>query len=148
MKVDLKIKQTFDIKYIVADFGVRYFEDSELNGQEDDYKNPKMPCVENGRWKIKVDVETGEIINWEKGNTAHIHYKVCDDGQYILIDNNGAQVGKTIESYVPDIFAINDNGYGDYVIMSIDENGIIDSWECTTEDIENIIKNDFYYNEN
>ena len=84
MKVDLKIKQTFNVKYMYANFGVRYYEDSELNGVADDSTPPKMPCYdkEDKRWKLTIDVDNGQITNWEKGNTAKIHYKVCDDGEY------------------------------------------------------------------
>ncbi len=146
MKVDLKIKLPFDVKYIHADFGVRYYEDSELNGVDDDDTSPKMPCYdkEDRRWKLTIDIETGQIINWEKGNTAKIHYKVCDDGRYKILDKDMKQVYKTIYSYVPHIFCIDDSGYGDYVIMTIDENGFIDSWICIEDDIQDIIDNDFY----
>ena len=71
MKVDLKIKQTFNVKYIYANFGVRYYEDSELNGVEDDSTPPKMPCYdkEDKRWKLTIDVDNGQITNWEKGKS-------------------------------------------------------------------------------
>lgn len=146
MKCKLKIEKDFDIKYIEADFGVRYFEDAELNGIEDDNENPKMPCIikkqNENRWKILVDIEKGRINNWETGNTAKIHYKVCDDGIYSLLDEHGGYI-KKIESYVPAIFAINDEGFGDYVIMNIDEDGFIENWECTPEDIQDMIAKDF-----
>ena len=38
--------------------------------------------------------------------------------------------------YVPEIFAIDDDGYSDYVIMSIDENGFISDWKIDNEDID------------
>lgn len=149
MKVDLKIKQTFNVKYIYANFGVRYYEDSELNGVEDDSTLPKMPCYdkEDKRWKLTIDVDNGQITNWEKGNTAKIHYKVCDDGEYKIFDKNMIQIGKTIHSYVPEIFAIDDDGYGDYVIMTIDENGFILDWNIDSEDVDAMFKKDFYYDE-
>ena len=148
MKVDLiKIKQMLNVKYIYANFGVRSYEDSELNGVEDDSTPPKMPCYdkEDKRWKLTIDVDNGQITNWKKGNTAKIHYKVCDDGEYKIFDKNMIQIGKTIHSYVPKIFAIDDDGYGDYVIMTIDENGFISDWNIDNEDIDAMFKNDFYY---
>ena len=149
MKVDLKIKPPFDVMYIHADHGVKYYDDSEHNGVDDDDTSPKMPCYdkEDRRWKLTIDIETGQIINWEKGNTAKIHYKVCDDGVYKIFDKNMIQIGKTIHSYVPEIFAIDDDGYGDYVIMTIDENGFIFDWNIDSEDIDAMFKNDFYYDE-
>lgn len=150
MKVKLKVFKEFDIKYIEADFGVRYFEDATVNGVEDNEENIKMPCVvdDNGekRWKIKVDIDNGQIVNWNKGTVAQTYYKVCDDGNYNLLDTNG-DVIKEISSYVPDIFAIYDEGFGDYVYIKIDENGFIEDWQCTPEDISDMIKDDFGYDE-
>lgn len=150
MKVKLRVFKEFDIKYIEADFGVRYFEDATVNGVEDNDEDIKMPCVveNNGekRWKIKVDVDNGQIVNWDKGTIAQTYYKVCDDGEYKLIDNNG-NVVKEINSYVPDIFAIYDEGFGDYVYLEIDENGFIKDWFCTPDLIDDMIKNDFNYEE-
>ena len=33
-----------------------------------------------------------------------------------------------IEDYVPDLLAIDDTGYGDYIALTIDENGYIKDW--------------------
>lgn len=145
MKVKLKVEKDFDIKYIEANFGVRYFEDANVNGVEEDEDNPKMPCIVNDRWIIKVDIDSGQIINWKKGTTAITSYKVCDDGKYTLIDKEGKPI-ITIESYVPDIFAIYDEGFGDYVYLEIDKDGYIKDWECTPNDIKDMVKRDFKYN--
>lgn len=146
MKVELKIKKEYDLKYIKADFGVRYWEDAYLNGKEDDAYEPKMPCIEDDRWVLEINVDNGQILNWVKGNTACTHYKVCDDGEYTLFDEN-KNVIKKISSYVPDCFAIDDSGYGDYVLMTIDENGFIQDWGIDQDDIDDMIKNDFNYEE-
>lgn len=128
-------------KYIFANFGVRYYEDGKINDIEDDNIYPKMPCYdkEDNRWKIIIDTDNGQILNWAKGNTAKIHYKVCDDGEYKIFDKNMTQIGETIHSYVPEIFAIDNRGYGDYVIMSINENGFISDWDIDDEDIDDIL---------
>lgn len=145
-------KEKFQLKYILADFGVRYWEDTEVNGVEDDASNPTIPCtVDTGRkiiggrrWIIKVNVDNGQIVNWTKGVTADVHYKVCDDGTYTLLDENDNTI-QEIESYVPRIFAIDDNGYGDYVIMKIDADGFIKNWKFTHDDLDEMIRNDFEY---
>ena len=87
-----------------------------------------MPCVVNGRWCPVIDIETGKILNWEQGKTGNVYYKVCDDGNYKLLDeNDNIVVDKNC--YVPDFLAIDDSGYGDYIIMTIDENGNIQRWK-------------------
>ena len=146
MNVTLIKPIVFNIKYIIADFGVRYFEDSTINESEDDPDNPKMPCVVdrhgNKRWVIKVDLEEGQVIGWPSGTRAVIHYKVCDDGHYTLLDDEG-DIVEEFDSYVPDVFSINDSGYGDYVIMTIDGEGFIEDWQCTPEDIVDMIDRAF-----
>lgn len=71
----------------------------------------------------------GQIVNWPTGVTASIHYKVCDDGIYTLLGET-MDVVKAIEGYVPGIMCPEENGYGDYVIMSIAADGLIQGWKC------------------
>lgn len=127
MKIKLKIEKEFDVKYLLAECGARYWEDSELNGQEDTDKN--MPCIDGEYWKPLIDIETGRIVNWEEGNEASIHYKCCDDGIYKLLDENKNEI-TSIEGYVPRIMCPKENGYGDYVIMDIKKNGEISDWKA------------------
>ena len=122
--------------------GVRYYEDGKVNGVDDiTYeeqkagKQPKVPCVQmidnEWVWCLDIDADTGIILNWVKGNTADVHYKVCDccevdvivDGNKIF-DNEKACCG-----YVPDCLCPSGEGYGDYMIMHIDENGQIADWD-------------------
>lgn len=66
------------------------------------------------------------------------HWAVCDDGEYKIFDKNMTQIGETIYSYVPKIFAIDKCGYGDYVIMTIDKDGFISGWNINDEILNNI----------
>ena len=61
------------------------------------------------------------------GTTADIHYKVCDDGVYTLLDEGGAKIVAK-DGYVPDIMCPEGEGYGDYIIMKIDGKGNIANW--------------------
>jgi len=106
--------------------GVRYWEDSSVNGIEDEF-GKLIPCRQGDYWFIEIDVTNGRINNWEDGNTAKIHYKVCDDGQYTLIDKYD-KIILSNDSYVPDTLSPKENGFGDYVIMDIDEDGFIQGW--------------------
>ena len=118
---------------------VRYWEDSEINGADDDQGNPKMPCVQNitgiydrnvrKYWCPLIDVETGRIINWEKGVEASIHYKVCDECGLIIM--KGDNVLYDDEDYVPGFLCPKEEGYGDYIIMDIDSEGFIKDWRNT-----------------
>lgn len=140
MEVKIKMTRTFNAKYVIADFGVRYFEDGLVNGEDDisyeEQENgakPRMPLVykkdKDWRWKIKIDIDEGRIIDWPTNVTAIASYKVCDDGHYILLDDNEEVIYES-ESYVPYCFyCASGSGYGDYTYLEIDENGYIKDWK-------------------
>ncbi len=133
----IRIKQTVehDVKYLSADCGVRYWEDGEVNGSPDDDENPKMPFASKGGWKILIDIDAGVIVDWPQGTTADVHYKVCDEGIYSLLDADRQQIRK-IDGYVPSIMCPEGKGYGDYVIMKIDGVGKIANWQVDLSEFE------------
>jgi hypothetical protein len=67
-----------------------------------------------------------------KGETANVHYKVCDEGIYWFEDTEGNEIHK-IECYVPELFDYCNDSYGDHIIMTTDENGHIEEWYNTDE---------------
>lgn len=114
--------------FIEVEAGVRYWEDASLNGIED--TNGTIPLRKGDAWNPVIELKTGLVLNWPNGIEAKIHYKVCDEGQYWLLDENKNRVAKWKGYYVPnDILCINSNGYGDYIILKIEKNGFIQSWK-------------------
>lgn len=152
MKAILKVEKEFEIKFLQVDAHVRYWNDAEVNGEDDvdiyecPDESPKMPFAVNvnddWRWQITIDVDKGMIVGWPKGTTARVHYKVCDEGVYTLMakDHN---IVERVESYVPNCLAPGDFGYGDYIILDIDENGKIEDFKFTQADVEDIINGQF-----
>jgi len=134
MKVKLKIEKEYDAKTLHVSAGVRYWEDAEVNGVED-VDGDLIPCRNGDNWTPIIDLSTGKITNWEQGKTAKIHYKVCDDGSYELRTASGEIITK-IDGYVPDTMCPDGNGYGDYIKMTIDENGIIENFKFKADDFE------------
>jgi hypothetical protein len=112
--------------YLQAECGVRYWEDGEINGTPDE-DGSRTPCRVGEDWRPLIDLETGRIVDWPQGVTADVHYKVCDDGRYRLLDA-GRAVLCTIDGYVPKIMSPGGSGYGDYVIMKVGPDGLIESW--------------------
>lgn len=131
MKVELTIKKEFDVKYLLAEVGARYWEDADVDGVEDT-NGDLIPCRDGEYWKPLIELETGKIVNWEQGKTAKIHYKSCDDNLFKLLDEK-QNVITSIEGYTIDMMCPKEEGYGDYVIMDIDENGFIKDWEVDLE---------------
>lgn len=135
MQVKVKQEVVMDATTILVNAYVRYWEDGTVNGVEDNDDCPNMPCAVKGndgyRWMPIIDIETGQIRNWREGTTAEIHYKVCDEFKCKVIDEKGGvhcEI-KDYDGYVPDFMCPKERGYGDYIIMDIDENGYIQDWD-------------------
>lgn len=126
-----------EVAFLKVSAGVRYWEDGEVNGVEDNDDNPCMPFADASResWEPVIEIATGKIVDWPQGTTASVHYKVCDAGVYILFDQDKQEV-KSINGYVPDILCPKGGGYGDYIIMDIDAEGQIDKWRVDLDAFE------------
>lgn len=144
MEVNNLAKEIF---CIMVDTGVRYWNDSKVNGNDDvdlyETKgdgSPLMPCAsqikvepesciysDHWRWRPIINIETGQIKNWQKGVTANVHYKVCDDFACCFADGSSVSIAE-YDGYVPSFMCTKGEGYGDYIIMDIDENGFIQNW--------------------
>lgn len=113
---------------LIVQAGVRYWEDATVNGVEDTF-GELIPFRKGDDWCPTIDLNTGRVLEWPEGTTANIHYKVCDAGEYWLEDENGKR-WKWDDHYVPDyLLCVEDNGYGDYIILKIDGGGFIQGWK-------------------
>lgn len=134
-KITVKTTEEREVKFLRVDAGVRYWEDGTVNGDADDDDNPKMPFAVDGRWIPVIELETGRILDWPEVVTASVHYKVCDDGVYTLLDADKNPV-KVHDGYVPAILCPKDEGYGDYIIMDIGPDGVIADWAVDLEQFQ------------
>lgn len=117
MKIKVKREVEIDIKSVIIDIPVRY--------GEEDIPNDFL-LREGDRWKATIDIETGQIHDWPQGKTGSFDMKVCDEGTYTLIDQEGNEVAKIDEDYVPN--GLVPGSYGDYVELNINEYGIVTNW--------------------
>lgn len=132
MKSTIKVEKEVELKTLHVFAHVRGFDDFVINGvEQEDGKN--IPCMQGEIWKPVINVDTGQILNWEQGKAAEVHSKICDSGSYFLKDESGETMLKIENNYVPEMLSPKENGYGDYIILDIDENGFIDGWRCTLE---------------
>jgi hypothetical protein len=136
MKVTVKVKKEVEIKTLHVEAGASNWEDTEVNGSPDSEDGTLIPCKDGDYWKPIIDIETGQILNWEKGKTAYIHYKVCDDGRYFVKDKEGNTIFEK-DGYVPTCMSPKEAGFGDYIIMDINENGFIQDWDADFSDFYN-----------
>lgn len=134
MKAKFTVTKEFDIEYLFVEAGVRRWDDGIMNGIED--KDGNIPCRDGDYWKPLININTGKIVNWTQGVRATIHYKVCDNGTYKLLDIN-MELIKKIRDYVPKMLSPKAEGWGDYIIMDINPDGQINDWK--------VILDEFYY---
>lgn len=114
--------------HLIVEAGVRYWEDASINEQKDTL-GTLIPFRRGDLWCPIIELATGKIVGWPQGVTARIHYKVCDDGEYWLGNAEGKKFFKCKGHYVPDdLLAIDGCGYGDYIIMTVTADGLIDGW--------------------
>lgn len=128
-QVMLRVTTAVKVEYIEVRAGVRYWEDARVNGVEDT-DGALIPCREGNNWHPRIRLSDGQIMCWPEGTEASIHYKVCDDGDYWLLNEKLDRVAKWVGDYVPDsILCIGDEGYGDYIILSVGADGRIIGWK-------------------
>ncbi len=125
--------RTVNAKTLKVEAGVRYWEDATVNGEQDD--DGTIPLRSGDAWCPSIDIDTGRIIDWPAGTTADLHYKVCDAGIYVLLGDDDTEIARK-EGYVPEIMSPGGNGYGDYIIMTIGEDGVIANWTADLSDFE------------
>lgn len=114
--------------YIEVKAEVRYWEDAKVNGEQDD-AGDLIPLRTGVDWRPVIRLADGVIQEWPSGTTADVHYKVCDQGEYWLLDAGRKRIAKWGGYYVPDEFLCHgDRGYGDYIIMCIGEGGGVVGW--------------------
>ena len=147
MEIEIFKGIVVDAKYAKVHSFVRYWEDGFINGKEDNKDIPSMPFANEDFWCPIIDLDNGKIIDWPKVINASIHYKVCDECEIDCIDDDGNVICNNDNNYyVPDFLSPEEKGYGDYIIMDVDENGFIKKYN--KEDVISWIKEQTKANDN
>jgi hypothetical protein len=125
-----------------------YWQEGEINGTTDiDFieskgnGSPEIPCSEQIKrkpeseslsdhyiWRPIIDVEYGQIINWDKQVNAYIHYRVYDNFKCIFKNEDGFVI-TMYNGFVPQFMCPKRDGYGNFIMMDIDECGYIQHWD-------------------
>ncbi len=100
-------------------------DEEELNALGSDF-----PGLRGRMLTLDLDLDERRVRDWP-ARAGHVHVKVLDEGIYTLLD--GAQRHlKAVFGCVPGCVPGED---GEYVIMEIAEDGAIDGWRPTAEDV-------------
>lgn len=116
-------------EYIEVSAGVRYWEDATINGVKDE-DGELIPLRDGDRWCPTIRLADGFVLDWPSGTEARIHYKVCDEGEYRLLNAERQAVAERLDGYVPDAFLCHGGrGCGSYIILDIGSDGYIKGWK-------------------
>ena len=72
--------------YIEVSAQVRYWEDATINGTTDT-DGTLAPMRKDDCWAPVIRLADGMVMDWPQGTTADVHFKVCDAGEYWLLDD-------------------------------------------------------------
>lgn len=81
---------------------------------------------------MSIDLMTMQVENWFYDETMSTNYKTADDCGLVFEDMQGNKYYYL--GYVPKFFP--NKHYGDYVILNISTDGIVQDFSCTDKDIE------------
>ncbi len=128
MKLLLKVLVEKEVKSVKISVPVNYGEEDIPND---------FPFRNGDMWEAEIDIETGSVKDWPIGKSGDLKMKVVDMGTYTLLDEKGEEVAKIENDYVPN--ELIPGRFGDYVDLSIDENGKVKNWYDNPEltDFEN-----------
>ena len=65
MKVKIKVEKEVELKTLLVKAGVRYWNDSEINGENDTEEGDNIPCKLGDLWSPEIEIGTGKILNWK-----------------------------------------------------------------------------------
>ena len=125
LEILLNTGEKVNAKFLKVNAKIRYWEDANVNSVEDVHGT--IPFRKGAYWCPLIDIDNGMVVGWPGGISANIHYEVCDDGEYVLLDEDLNDIIK-LEGYVPSIMRPEVFGYEDYIIMNIDKLGFINKW--------------------
>lgn len=79
--------------------------------------------------EVMIDVDNKKVVDWnETAGEVSIFAKVRDEGVYKYYDKDGNIIQTIEDEYVPDFLQVNENGYGDYLNLTISKNGVIENF--------------------
>lgn len=82
--------------------------------------------LDGGDLSITINVDTGQVMDWEGNQPVSINIKVCDNGTYTLFDPQGNELAQLMYEYVPNDLIPGKNR--DYIDLQINASGQVTNW--------------------
>lgn len=147
----LSIRKEQEVRYLKCHLYVRYFEDVEISTIPNIKENSNPPMfgfkhdeeVKAYYLDWMINLNEGKIVDWNSDGTlkddtiVKTHYKVVDQGIYWLLDEDKSELCKT-SGYTPKILGQDEDGFGDYVYLTILPDGKIKDWDVNRDMIKEL----------
>lgn len=150
-----KVICDIDVRYYVdcsfsKDNGVTWEKDFDDVEEQEAYVKSQLPCMREvtythkSLWSEKetekkrmdwcpvIDVNEGKVLDWPEGFILNTNFKICDQGVYVYSNYDETQqiVSTDCELYyVPKWLDDIDDGFGDYMYITINGDGTIKDWD-------------------
>lgn len=161
-----KVICDIDVRYYVdcsfsKDNGKTWETDFDDDNESDKYVRSQLPCMKDVTvihrsmltdkktektrkdWCPVIDVNEGKVLDWPKDFVLKTHFKVCDQGVYVYSNYDESQqiVSTDVRDYyVPKWLDAIDDGFGDYMYITINGDGTIDKWDSLKKKLFDLIK--------
>lgn len=136
MQVEIIKTEMVDVKYVSFEIPVS-IEDFEFEETDKDTLNKFFETDIFSREKedkydtinVMIDVDTKKLVGWlETNDIVSIFAKVRDEGIYRYYDKDKNVVLEKENEYVPDFLQVEEDGFGDYLNMTITKEGVIEKF--------------------
>jgi hypothetical protein len=117
MKVKIPSVIEYNVTHIALECAVNYEEEEIPND---------FPGRTGDMWRAKINLVTGKIEGWPQGRAEDMHLTVKDCGTYALISDDGREIWRQENGYVP--HCVIPGSYGDTVELKIATDGVITNW--------------------
>lgn len=129
MKIERFIKTEIELTKIRVKFDVGYLKNYSIDGEEvNEITEFGDLLTDDGCLCLNIDPNNGMVLNYNLNKELIIYSKVRDEGHYTYFRENDTIIRDDVYEYVPDFLAIDDNGYGDYICLTITTDGFIKNW--------------------
>lgn len=136
MKIEIVKTELVDVKYVGFEIMVSIedfeFEETDKDTLNKFFETDIFSCAKEDVYdtiNVMIDVDSKKLVGWmETNDIVSIFAKVRDEGIYRYYDKDKNVVLEKENEYVPDFLQVEENGFGDYLNMIINKDGVIENF--------------------
>lgn len=136
MKIEIVKTELIDVKYVSFEIMVQVgdftYSDEDKKALDTFFKTDIFSTRDEDRFdtvEVMIDVDSKKVVGWnETAGEVSIFSKVRDEGVYKYYDKDKNIIQTIEDDYVPGFLQVDENGYGDYLNLTINKHGVIENF--------------------